>query len=327
MEARRRVDRELRQLEQGKLNKAPLRGSLLRTYIAHIVIRSSVEVSFMLGQQLLYGNHLQPLYRCDQKPCPNSVDCFVSRPTEKSMFMVFMQVIAAVSLFLSLLEIMHLGYKKVKRGILDYYVHVKDDYCGNKLKTSVIKPNCVSQGHKTTLPTAPTRGYMLLLEKKQANGPSLPPPIGCSSTFLQCGVTRGLEGKNEGKDSAPSPTERSSSCTHSPHEFKQLGTENSTYPTLPTTNATSCPTSCPSGAAWKLQRINSTVLGENLESRNCSTGIQQYNFTAKHNNCTSKSESLCDGNSDSRQSPAHSPNRRTSLVSAVSSRRATDLQI
>lgn len=128
MEAHRRVERELRQLEQGKLNKAPLKGSLLRTYIAHIMTRSAVEVGFMLGQHLLYENHLEPLYRCAQEPCPNSVDCFVSRPIEKSMFMVFMQVIAAVSLFLSLLEIVHLGYKKVRRGILNYYTHVKNRF-------------------------------------------------------------------------------------------------------------------------------------------------------------------------------------------------------
>lgn len=326
MEARRRVERELKQLEQGKLNKAPLKDSLLRTYIAHIVIRLSVEVGFMLGQHLLYGTHLVPLYRCDQEPCPNSVDCFVSRPTEKSMFMVFMQVIAAVSLLLSLLEIMHLGYKKVKRITLDYYTPVKDDlddYCGSKVnKNSVIQPGCVSQGHKTTIPTALTGGYMLLLEKKQANGPSLPPLSGCSSTFLQCGVKSGLEGQNGGKDIVPCPTEHSSSCTHFSHEFKQLVTENSTYPMLTTTNSTSCP----SGAALKLQHISNTVMDGNVESCNSSTGTQQHNFTAKHNKCTPKSKSVCAISSDSCRSPTLSPKRHTSLVSTVS-RRATDLQI
>ncbi|GAA6087133.1 gap junction alpha-9 protein-like isoform X1, partial [Tachysurus ichikawai] len=332
MEARRRVEKELRQLEQGKLNKAPLRGSLLRTYIAHIITRLSLEVGFMLGQHILYGNHLEPLYRCDQDPCPNSVDCFVSRPTEKSMFMVFMQVIAAVSLFLSLLEIVHLGYKKVKRGIVDYFTHVKDDlddYCGGKLKkNSVIQPVCVSQGRKATVPSAPTGGYMLLLEKKQANGPSLPPLIDYSSMFLQSGAKRGLDGQNEGKESVPSLTEHSSSCTNSPHEYKQLETEISTYATLPPTDPTSLSTTSPSGAC-KMQRISSRVMEGNMKNESCnrSTGMHQYDFTAKHNKCQSKSQSVCDVSSDSCRSPALSPNRRTSLVSTVSSRRATDLQI
>lgn len=327
IEARRRGERELRQLEQGKLNKAPLRGSLLHTYIAHIVTRLSLEVSFMLGQHLLYGNHLKPLYRCDHEPCPNSVDCFVSRPTEKSMFMVFMQVIAAVSLFLSLLEIVHLGYKKVKRGIVDYYTHVKDDYCGSKLKkNSAVQPVCARQGHKATNSSVPTGGYMLLLEKKQANGTSLPPLVCSSSMILQHGAKRGLDGQNEGKDSVPSLTEHSSSYTNSPHECKQLGTENSTYPKLPTPDSTSCP----SGVAWNLRNISSRVMEgnvENMEPSTHSTVMQQYGFTAKHNKCTSKSQSVCDVSTDSCRSPALSPNRRTSLVSTVSSRRATDLQI
>ncbi|NWQ68752.1 CXA10 protein, partial [Neopipo cinnamomea] len=72
---------ELRKLEeQKKVNKAPLRGSLLRTYVLHILTRSVVEVGFMIGQYLLYGFHMSPLYKCTRPPCPNTVDCFVSRP-------------------------------------------------------------------------------------------------------------------------------------------------------------------------------------------------------------------------------------------------------
>ncbi|XP_062429065.1 gap junction alpha-10 protein [Rhea pennata] len=117
-EEHRRVERELRKLEeQKKVNKAPLRGSLLRTYVLHILTRSVVEVGFMIGQYLLYGFHMSPLYKCTRPPCPNTVDCFVSRPTEKTIFMVFMNSIAAVSLFLNILEIAHLGIKRIKKTL------------------------------------------------------------------------------------------------------------------------------------------------------------------------------------------------------------------
>ncbi|NXX41486.1 CXA10 protein, partial [Tricholaema leucomelas] len=117
-EEHRRVERELRKLEeQKKVNKAPLRGSLLRTYVLHILTRSVVEVGFMIGQYLLYGFHMPPLYKCTRPPCPNTVDCFVSRPTEKTIFMVFMNSIAAVSLFLNILEIAHLGLKKIQKSL------------------------------------------------------------------------------------------------------------------------------------------------------------------------------------------------------------------
>lgn len=115
-EDRKKLERELRQLEQRKLNKAPLRGSLLYTYVIHIFIRSVLETGFMIGQYLLYGFQLEPLYKCQTAPCPNTVECFVSRPTEKTVFLVFMQSIATVSLGLNILELLHLVLKKARKG-------------------------------------------------------------------------------------------------------------------------------------------------------------------------------------------------------------------
>ncbi|XP_028298339.1 gap junction protein alpha 10 a [Gouania willdenowi] len=118
LDEHKRMERELRRLdEQRKVKKAPLRGSLLRTYIIHILTRSVVEVCFILGQCLLYGVQLEPLYKCERLPCPNSVDCYISRPTEKTIFMIFMIAIAGVSLFLNILEISHLGIRKIKQTL------------------------------------------------------------------------------------------------------------------------------------------------------------------------------------------------------------------
>ncbi|XP_040916558.1 gap junction protein alpha 10 a [Toxotes jaculatrix] len=118
LDEHKRMERELRRLdEQRRVKKAPLRGSLLRTYIIHILTRSLVEVCFILGQYILYGIQLEPLYKCERLPCPNSVDCYISRPTEKTIFMVFMIAIAGVSLFLNILEISHLGMRKIKQTL------------------------------------------------------------------------------------------------------------------------------------------------------------------------------------------------------------------
>ncbi|XP_053917283.1 gap junction alpha-10 protein isoform X1 [Cuculus canorus] len=147
-EEHRRVERELRKLEeQRKVNKAPLRGSLLRTYVLHILTRSVVEVGFMIGQYLLYGVHMSPLYRCTRPPCPNTVDCFVSRPTEKTIFMVFMNSIAAVSLFLNILEIAHLGLKKVQKSLCGrpWWLEgpcEEESILYNSKKSSVVPPSC-----------------------------------------------------------------------------------------------------------------------------------------------------------------------------------------
>ncbi|KAJ6650838.1 hypothetical protein lerEdw1_002883, partial [Lerista edwardsae] len=171
MEDRRRLERELRQLEQRKLNKAPLRGSLLCTYVIHIFTRSALEVGFMIGQYLLYGFQLDPLYKCQRHPCPNVVDCFVSRPTEKTVFIVFMQSIATVSLCLNILEIAHLGVKKVRKGVCRPFGNEEDcegACCANQPKaTSIVVHPCigVSGMAPKTRPGAPS-GYNLLMENQ-----------------------------------------------------------------------------------------------------------------------------------------------------------------
>uniref|UniRef100_A0A8C8B905 Gap junction protein n=1 Tax=Otus sunia TaxID=257818 RepID=A0A8C8B905_9STRI len=169
-ENRKRLERELRQLDQRKLNKAPLRGSLLCTYVIHIFTRSAVEVGFMIGQYLLYGFHLDPLYKCQRDPCPNTVDCFVSRPTEKTVFILFMQSIATVSLLLNILEIIHLGFRKIKMGLCGQNKD-KDDpdkfYVNKSKKYSVIPHSSlgISTTSQKTLPSA-LSGYTFLMEKQ-----------------------------------------------------------------------------------------------------------------------------------------------------------------
>lgn len=89
-----------------------LRGTLLNTYVCSILIRTTMEVAFIVGQYLLYGVFLDTLHVCRRSPCPHPVNCYVSRPTEKNVFIVFMLAVAGLSLVLSLAELYHLGWKK-----------------------------------------------------------------------------------------------------------------------------------------------------------------------------------------------------------------------
>ncbi|MBN3290897.1 CXA5 protein, partial [Polypterus senegalus] len=107
--------------------KIPLKGALLKTYVFSIIIRTIIEVAFILGQYYLYGILLKVLYVCQSSPCPNAVNCYISRPTEKNVFIVFMLVVAALSLLLSLLELYHLGWKKVKECLQSYKVPPSQD--------------------------------------------------------------------------------------------------------------------------------------------------------------------------------------------------------
>ncbi|XP_064846466.1 gap junction protein, alpha 11 [Oncorhynchus masou masou] len=97
--------------DNGKIN---LRGRLLRSYVLHVLVKILLEVGFIVGQYYLYGFTLQARFICARFPCPHKVDCFLSRPTEKTVFIWFMLVVACVSLLLNLIELFYLFVKSVK---------------------------------------------------------------------------------------------------------------------------------------------------------------------------------------------------------------------
>lgn len=94
-----------------------LQGALLRTYVFNIIFKTLFEVAFIVAQYFLYGFELKPMYTCDRWPCPNMVNCYISRPTEKTIFILFMLAVASISLLLNLVEMYHLGFTKCHQGL------------------------------------------------------------------------------------------------------------------------------------------------------------------------------------------------------------------
>ncbi|XP_068126837.1 gap junction alpha-8 protein isoform X2 [Hyperolius riggenbachi] len=138
--------------------KFRLEGTLLRTYICHIIFKTLFEVGFVVGQYFLYGFRILPLYRCSRWPCPNTVDCFVSRPTEKTVFIMFMLAVAAVSLFLNVVEISHLGWKKIRLAFRRTADHQPHQLLGEVSQKPL---------HSIAISSIPkSKGYKLLEEEK-----------------------------------------------------------------------------------------------------------------------------------------------------------------
>ncbi|XP_072532769.1 gap junction protein, alpha 2 [Salminus brasiliensis] len=113
-------------LPSGKVRKAPvidergrihLQGALLRTYVLNIIFKTLLEVGFLVAQYFLYGFQLKPMYTCSSWPCPNTVNCYISRPTEKTIFILFMLAVACLSLLLNMVEMYHLGFTKCRQGL------------------------------------------------------------------------------------------------------------------------------------------------------------------------------------------------------------------
>ncbi|KAF7651394.1 hypothetical protein LDENG_00111510 [Lucifuga dentata] len=107
---------ELKKVKYGieEHGKVKMKGALLRTYILSIVLKSLFEVAFLFIQWYIYGFSLAARYECEGFPCPHTIDCFLSRPTEKTIFIVFMLVVSVVSLLLNVMELLYISFKQLK---------------------------------------------------------------------------------------------------------------------------------------------------------------------------------------------------------------------
>lgn len=80
---------------------------------------SAHSTCLCLSRYALYvvydGFQMPRLVQCDQWPCPNLVDCFISRPTEKTIFTVFMATASSICMVLNMAELAYLVAKAVTR--------------------------------------------------------------------------------------------------------------------------------------------------------------------------------------------------------------------
>uniref|UniRef100_UPI00398E7494 gap junction delta-2 protein-like n=1 Tax=Pristiophorus japonicus TaxID=55135 RepID=UPI00398E7494 len=88
-----------------------------RLYIIQVVFRNALEIGFLVGQYFLYGFHVPAIFACDRYPCVKEVECYVSRPTEKTVFLVFMFAVSGICVVLNLAELNHLGWRKIKAAV------------------------------------------------------------------------------------------------------------------------------------------------------------------------------------------------------------------
>ncbi|XP_073524594.1 gap junction alpha-5 protein [Phyllobates terribilis] len=141
--------------------KIRLQGSLLNTYVCSILIRTVMEVAFIVGQYMLYGIFLDTLYICKRKPCPHPVNCYVSRPTEKNIFIVFMLAVATLSLLLSFVELYYLSWKKLKQRL-----STQSGNSPSPLRVATIEPE-----HRSQNCTPPPDFNQCLNTKDKFNNP------------------------------------------------------------------------------------------------------------------------------------------------------------
>ncbi|XP_060114077.1 gap junction alpha-4 protein [Heteronotia binoei] len=143
------IEKKMAKISVAEDGKIRIRGPLMWTYIISVVFKSIFEAGFLVGQWYLYGFIMNSRFVCEGYPCPHLVDCFVSRPTEKTIFIIFMLVVGLISLVLNLLELFHLCGKSLLNTVKE------GDCC-----TSSAPPlPCDVNGYSTKLCEIPNGPY------------------------------------------------------------------------------------------------------------------------------------------------------------------------
>ncbi|NXV25145.1 CXD2 protein, partial [Cepphus grylle] len=66
-------------------SKTKRQEGISRFYVIQVVFRNALEIGFLAGQYFLYGFDVPAIFECDRYPCVKEVECYVSRPTEKTV--------------------------------------------------------------------------------------------------------------------------------------------------------------------------------------------------------------------------------------------------
>ncbi|XP_028936985.1 gap junction beta-4 protein [Ornithorhynchus anatinus] len=94
-------------------NPGKKRGGLWWTYLLSLLFKAAVDIGFLYVFHRLYENYDLPrVVGCAVPPCPNVVDCYIARPTEKKVFTYFMVATSLACILLNLGEVAYLVGKR-----------------------------------------------------------------------------------------------------------------------------------------------------------------------------------------------------------------------
>nr|XP_021494779.1 gap junction delta-4 protein [Meriones unguiculatus] len=79
---------------------------LSAAYLAHLLLRTPLEAGLAALQYLLFGFSVPAVVSCSRVPCSGAVDCYVSRPTEKSLLLLSLWALSALSFLLSVADLL-----------------------------------------------------------------------------------------------------------------------------------------------------------------------------------------------------------------------------
>ncbi|XP_035650351.1 gap junction beta-7 protein-like [Oncorhynchus keta] len=122
--------RENRESRHGKKlyeDKGRIDGGLLCTYILSLVFKTTFEVGSLLAFYFLYSGFDVPrLLRCSLDPCPNTVDCYISKATEKMVFLYIMGCTSILCIALNVSEMVYILSKQCWKCFSKRYIPIEE---------------------------------------------------------------------------------------------------------------------------------------------------------------------------------------------------------
>ena len=84
-----------------------------------LIFKVGFDTGFLYILYHIYdGYDLPQVVKCSLPPCPNVVNCYISRPTEKKIFTLFMVVSSVVCILMCICEIVYLIFKRIQKCMM-----------------------------------------------------------------------------------------------------------------------------------------------------------------------------------------------------------------
>ncbi|XP_023132096.1 connexin 28.8 [Amphiprion ocellaris] len=147
-------------------DKGSIDGGLFCTYTVSLVFKTAFEVGSLLAFYFLYNGFEVPiLLQCSESPCPNTVDCFIGKATEKKIFLYIMGCTSILCIALNFVELMYIVWKQLWKLFSKRYIPVNQ-----KPPSHTKPPGSIVNRFATAEPTANTE--ISITEPESAAAPT-----------------------------------------------------------------------------------------------------------------------------------------------------------
>ncbi|XP_036412777.1 gap junction Cx32.2 protein-like [Colossoma macropomum] len=167
-----------------KLQKPCLGGTKLSTdkgfvgcftglYLLQLILRVFLELAFGVGHYLLFGFSVRRDFLCLQPPCSPAVECFTTRPTEKTFLLQWMLSNTVLSVILSVAEMW-----LVLRGSIRHRKRKAEEENEGRMNSSERqKSDFMSKGNNEKVPVSPSSAPFPFRKRKPSDDPILTPSL------------------------------------------------------------------------------------------------------------------------------------------------------